>query len=101
MFYKFPKAVIDNVRRSYAYRQLDECAPLAFNYRSILSVQSHWSSVRPSVGRSVGPHVRYFERNNIGYDWPVRGAQARTFSGPPNIYGGQSQISGVPRAPFD
>ena len=105
MFYKFPKAVIDNIRRRNAYRQLDECVPLAFNYRSILSVQSHWSSVcwsvRPSVGRSVGrlvgrvgrsvgPHVRYFERNNIGRIrlaasyWarrPVRSAVPRIFMG--------------------
>lgn len=71
-FYKFPKAVIDNGRRGCAHRQLDECAPLAFNYRSILSVQTHWSfvhlsvpSVRPPVGRSVCASG-ISGRNNIG-----------------------------------
>lgn len=62
-FYKFPKAVIDNGRRRNAHRQLDECAPLAFNYRSILSVYE--AIGRPSVRPSLGPHVRYFGRNNI------------------------------------
>jgi len=54
VLYKFPKAVIDNVRRGNAHRQLDECAPLAFNYRSILSVQKPLVA-RPSARPSIGP----------------------------------------------
>lgn len=96
VLYKFPKAVIDNVRRGNAHRQLDECAPLAFNYRSILSVQKPLV-VRPSVYRSgisgaasAEPDGRY----HIDCTDPY-------IQRSPNIYGGQSQISGVPRAPFD
>jgi len=72
-FCKSPKAsVIDNGRRRNGPRQLDECAPLAFNYTSILSARCHWSSVCPSVhpavhrsvGRSVGRSVRYFGRSD-------------------------------------
>lgn len=99
VLYKFPKAVINNVCRGDAHRQLDECVPLAFNYRSILSVQKPLV-VCPSARPSIGPVFRAQQHRPN----PMAGTIDRAdpyIQRSPNIYGGQSQISGVPRAPFD
>lgn len=92
VLYKFPKAVINNVCRGNAHRQLDECVPLAFNYRSILSVQKPLV-VCPSARPSIGPVFRAQQHPNRRTRWPVPStAQTRTSSGPRIFMGAKVKL---------
>lgn len=92
VLYKFPQAVINNVRRGNAHRQLDECVPLAFNYRSILSVQKPLVvrlSARPSIGPVFRPQQH---RSNPMAGTAIETAQTRTSSGPRIFMGAKVKL---------
>lgn len=110
-FYKFPKAVIDNGRRRDAHRQLDECERRLHLITGVF--YRHEPIGRSSICPFVCPSVRSSVRRSAcasGISDATTSVESRRrcrarrpvyVQRSPNIYGGQSQISGVPRAPFD
>lgn len=77
----------------------NKCRRLAFNYTSILS-STKPLVYRPFIRRSVGVHVRVRLVFGRAAERRFR-RRRRRHRVLLDIYGGQSQISGVRRAPFD